>query len=542
MYLIFFSCFSLIYNALNLVYLLYNKFTFNLKFLYNFRIPNKILNSKKRNCFLLEKKLHLVILLMLFLTKFIFSQSNKVSFNTMNEIEVELSEIDKNYEKYLMLLENHQQLQNELIDSSNYFNKIRNKDYVLNGNDIKILNQSFSKRIELLKQSINFPRIEGVLDKNLHFNNLIATHLKIQSLETFITQQNIVGQNAKVNNLINEENSLYHKDKKSLKKIKRIIVSKKFRKSILKTWNNSKEKDENIFNENISKNIKATSYYQNYLSNNENIKKSKKYFRKLIDKKSAFNAEVNFNNFLNNIFSGLSNVVSNFMGIFASRKGRLVNNKEFINNSLGLLQPLDVVLEKTPFRFTDKFIPGYWGHAAIYIGNEIQLKELGIWNHPFVVKYHKEIIQGKIIVEALRTKVACNTLKNFSNIDDYAQLRLIKEPTLDKKREMIVRVFAQIGKKYDFGYDVESSKKIICSELHYIAFDEIVFSTDRFFGINTITVDQVAEQGLKGGAFYPVDLYLDGIRIEEDKIIEIYDQLPLARKKEIRKLKKNLHK
>jgi len=137
--------------------------------------------------------------------------------------------------------------------------------------------------------------------------------------------------------------------------------------------------------------------------------------------------------------------------------------------------------------------------------------------------------------------VACNTLNKFSNIDDYVQLRLIKEPTLDKKREMIVRVFAQIGKKYDFGYDVESSKKIICSELHYLTFDEIVFNTDRFFGINTITVDQVAEQGLKGGAFYPVNLYLDGIRIEENKIFEIYDQLPTAKNREIRELKRSLH-
>ncbi|WP_299528818.1 YiiX/YebB-like N1pC/P60 family cysteine hydrolase [uncultured Lutibacter sp.] len=485
--------------------------------------------------------MHIVVLLFLFSTEFIFSQSNEFLFNTLSKIEVKESGVTNNYANYLNLLDNHQLLQNELIDSSNYFKKIRNKKYVLNGNDIKVINQSFSKRIELLKQSVNFPEIEENLDENLHLNNLIATHLKIKSLETFVTQQNIVGQNATINNLINEENGLYHQDKKSLKKIKRIIISRKFRKSILETWNNSKGSNDNILNETIIKKIEATSYYQNFLSNDKNIKSSKKYFRKLIDKKSTFNAEVNFNNFLNNISSGVSNVVSNFMGIFASRKGKLINNEDFINNSLHLLQPLDVVLEKTPFRLTDRFIPGYWGHAAIYIGNEIQLKKLGVWEHPFVEKYHEEILQGKFIVEALRSKVACNTFKRFSNIDDYAQLRLIKEPSLAKKREMIVRVFAQIGKKYDFGYDVESSKKIICSELHYITYDEIVFNTDRFFGINTITVDHVAEQALKGGAFYPVDLYLDGIRIEDGKIFEIYDQLPTSKNKELKKLKRSLH-
>ena len=509
--------------------------------MYTLRALIKTLSPTISDRFYLKKKFLLGVFLSFFSTACIFSQSGEVSLNEFNEIEVEVSKKAKNYESYLNLLEKHQLLQNELIDSSKYFKKIRNKKYVLNGHDIKVINQSFSKRIELLNKSINFTKNRASLDENTCFYNLIATSLKIQALETFIIQQNIVGQNAKVNNLINEENKLYHQEKRSLNKIKRIIISRKFRKSILETWNKSKETDGNILNKNIIKKIEATYYYQNYLSNNKNIKKSKKYFRKLIDKKSTFNAEVNFNNFLNNIFSTLSNGVSNFMGIFASRKGKLYNNEDFISNSLLLLQPLDVVLEKTPFRLTDKFIPGYWGHAAIYTGDEMQLKELGVWENPFVVKYHEEIRQGKFIVEALRRKVTCNTLKNFSNIDDYVQLRLIKELSSAKKREMMVRVFAQIGKKYDFGYNIESSKKIICSELHYITFDEIAFNTDRFFGINTITVDHIAEQGLKGGAFYPVDLYLDGIRIEENKIFEIFDQLPTARNKEIRKLKKGLH-
>jgi hypothetical protein len=171
-----------------------------------------------------------------------------------------------------------------------------------------------------------------------------------------------------------------------------------------------------VKNKAIESSIKNSTYYQNFLSSNENIKKSKKHFRKLIDKKSSFYAEVNFNNFLNTIFSGLSNVVSNFMGIFAIRKGKLINNTDFINSSLGLLQPLDIILEKTPFRLTDKFIPGYWGHTAIYIGNEAQLKDLGVWNNKFVAKYHKQIKEGKVIIEALRSKVESNTFKHLSGV------------------------------------------------------------------------------------------------------------------------------
>jgi uncharacterized protein (DUF2344 family) len=478
-------------------------------------------------------------------TSFVFSQNNNQSFASIEDSNVITSEADKEFDTYLTLLEKHKQAQQELMDSANYFKKIRSTKYILNGKDINTINLSFSNRIKLLNQSLTFPTIDYKLIENNHLVNLISTHLKIAAFETYLLQQKILGQNAKVNNLINEENTLYRKEKNSLKKIKKNIISNKFRKSILETWDNSKGTIEEGFNEKkintIVHKIIETSYYRNFLSNSKNNRKSKRYFRKLINEKSSFSTKVNFNNFMNNIFLGVSKFVGNFMGFFATRKGKLKNNVVFINNSLKLLQPLDVLLEKTPFRLTDKFIPGYWGHTAIYIGNEVQLRELGIWHHPIVSRYHDNINRGKVIVEALRSKVAFNTFKNFTNIDDYAQLRLNKEPALAKKREMIIRVFAQIGKKYDFGYDIESSKKIICSELHYITFDEVNFNTNRVLGINTLSVDKVAEQGLKHGAFYPIELYLDGIRIEEGRIFELYDQLPKARKKEIRKLKKSLH-
>lgn len=499
--------------------------------------------NKTVSCFM-DRKWILFILLTLLLKELTFSQSSVISNVSIEEKGVVVSEIDKNYEEYISLLERHQLHQKVLIDSLNYFKKIRNKKYVFSGKDIKTINKYFSSRIELLNQSLLFPKIDKNRNEDFLFNNLIATHLKIKSLETYLAQHKIVGKNAKVLNLINEKNKLYRKEKKSLKKVKRIIISNKFRKSILSTWNISKEVEVSYLNNKIYKNIFdsiiSSSYYQNYLSNDKNIKKSKKYFRQLINEKSSFNADVNFNNFINNIAAGLSNFVSNFLGVFSFRKGKLNENELFINNSLSLLQPLDVILEKTPFRLTDKFIPGYWGHAAIYVGNEAQLKALGIWDNYFVKKYHQEIREKHVIIEALRSRVAFNTFRDITNIDDYAHLRLVDEPTLAKKREMIIRVFAQIGKKYDFGYDVESSKKIICSELHYITFDEVTFNTDRIMGVNTISVDQVAQQGLKGGAFYPIVLYLDGIRIEKDKIFEIYDLLPTARNKEIRKLKKRL--
>jgi len=397
----------------------------------------------------------------------------------------------------------------------------------------------------LLNQSLIFPNSNLKNSKSSNLYNLVSIHLKIKAFETFVLQQRILGENTKVNTLINEDNLLYRKKNNSLKKIKNSLASKRFRKSLQKAWNNSNIIDfdslESIKAKTLTHNIIETHYYQNILSNSKSNRKSKKYFKKIINKNNSFLTSVSFNYFLNNILSKFSNLVGNFLGIFATRKGKLNNNVTFVNTSLTLLQPLDVLLEKTPFRLTDKFIPGYWGHAAIYIGNETQLKELNIWNHPFIQKYHEEIKSGKVIIEALRNRVAINTFKKFTNIDDFAHLRLNNEPLLEKKREMIVKAFAQIGKKYDFGYNIESNRKIICSELHYLVFDKVKFKTNKVLGINSLSVDQIAGQGIKGGAFYPIDLYLDGIKVEGDKIFEIYDQLLKARNKDIKRLKKGLY-
>jgi hypothetical protein len=103
---------------------------------------------------------------------------------------------------------------------------------------------------------------------------------------------------------------------------------------------------------------------------------------------------------LNLLYQG-SKIFGNTAGKFQSRVGKLHNNNFFIDDTKRSLRPLDTLLEKTPFRLTDKFIPGFWGHAAIYIGNEIQLKKLNLWNHPKVKMYHKQIKSGQTIVEAL---------------------------------------------------------------------------------------------------------------------------------------------
>src|SRR5512147_909432 len=112
-----------------------------------------------------------------------------------------------------------------------------------------------------------------------------------------------------------------------------------------------------------------------------------------------------------------SMVFGNAVGLVETRKGKLYGRSEVLKELRGTLTAGDILLEKTPFRLTDKLIPGYWGHAAVWIGTEAELKGLGIWDNPVVARYHDEIRENRLVVEALRSGVEMNSLEHFLNID-----------------------------------------------------------------------------------------------------------------------------
>jgi hypothetical protein len=220
-----------------------------------------------------------------------------------------------------------------------------------------------------------------------------------------------------------------------------------------------------------------------------------------------------------------SKLFGNIVGGFQKRHGYLHHNQSFLSTVENNIKPMDILLEKTPFRLTDNFIPGYWGHAAIYIGTQEDLERLGIWNHELVQKHAKEIEKGKYIVEALRYGVKLNSLDHFSDIDDFALLRLRVELSDKDLANHILRALSHVGKKYDFNFDVESGDTIVCSELHYRTFIDIHFNTTSYLGRSTISVDQVAEQAISGMPFAPILLFVDGNEIEPEEVQEKFENL-----------------
>jgi hypothetical protein len=222
----------------------------------------------------------------------------------------------------------------------------------------------------------------------------------------------------------------------------------------------------------------------------------------------------------------LSQGFGNFVGLVALRRGKLHGQPEWTRFVRARLRPGDLLLEKTPFRLTDTFIPGHFGHVAMHVGTEAELRALGLLDHPFIRPYRRAIEEGRTIVEALRNGTQINTLERFLDVDDLAILR----PKPDRVpaaevRQAVLLAFAHVGKKYDFAFDANTWDAIVCSELAFQSYVRVPWSIGKVLGSYTISPDDVAVQAGADPArpFDLVTLVHDG-RLVHDRVLGLEDE------------------
>ncbi len=227
-------------------------------------------------------------------------------------------------------------------------------------------------------------------------------------------------------------------------------------------------------------------------------------------------------------FMGLvSKIFGNSAGLFQVRSGKLkklAKDSSKMNSMKKQLKPLDILLEKTPFRLTDQFIPGYFGHVAIWLGSTEELSQINVVHqgrkislleHPDVLPHLELLSQGRFVLEALRKPgVTLNTLEKFMDIDDFVVIEAPKKSE-EETAYLLLRAFQQIGKPYDFNFDVETESSIICSELIYTVFVNESWPTKSSMGRFTISPDHVAWKAVNS-CYRPKIMFLDGKEIKEN--------------------------
>src|SRR5581483_65005 len=167
------------------------------------------------------------------------------------------------------------------------------------------------------------------------------------------------------------------------------------------------------------------------------------------------------------------------------------------------LRPGDVLLTRNDHRLTAALLPGFWAHAALYLGTRADLESLGLRSHPYVLKHWEEISQNPatlgLVIEALAPRVQLNPLEKCLRVDHFVALR--STLMAGDIAAAIGEALGHLGKPYDFEFDFNNSSRVVCTELVYRSYHHrgpITFSLTKRLGRFTLTGDDLIAHALDG--------------------------------------------
>ena len=130
------------------------------------------------------------------------------------------------------------------------------------------------------------------------------------------------------------------------------------------------------------------------------------------------------------------------------------------------LLPGDVIVTRHAKALTNLFFPGFWPHAAIYVGTPRQREAVNIKIDP---EKEQRWVDDICVLEALKDGVRLRPLKETLSVDTFAILRPNLKP--ENISRAIERAVLHEGKMYNFDFDFFNSDRIVCTELIYRAYD-----------------------------------------------------------------------
>jgi len=176
------------------------------------------------------------------------------------------------------------------------------------------------------------------------------------------------------------------------------------------------------------------------------------------------------------------------------------NNKNVSDDVLAsianFLKPGDVIVTRHAKALTNLFIPGYWPHAALYVGPTDRRDP------------------ALRVLEARKDGVRLRALNDTLSVDALVVLR----PTLNERhiKKALERAFTHEGKRYNFDFDFFNSDKVVCTELIYRAYDgidEVHIPLRERAGRKILSAEDFLDFVLMSESFEPVAIFgVDGCR------------------------------
>ncbi len=147
----------------------------------------------------------------------------------------------------------------------------------------------------------------------------------------------------------------------------------------------------------------------------------------------------------------------------------------------------DVLLERRNWYLTNIGLPGFWPHAALYVGTPAELDAAfdqearaatdGLPPSEYLKKRHPEAAarlaqndaegHAPRVIEAVGQGVILSSLEHSAHADYVAALR----PRLSAADRLasVMAAFEHLGKPYDYDFDFVTDETVVCSELVFKA-------------------------------------------------------------------------
>jgi hypothetical protein len=161
------------------------------------------------------------------------------------------------------------------------------------------------------------------------------------------------------------------------------------------------------------------------------------------------------------------------------------------------LQPGDVLVTRHDDALSNLFLPGFWPHAAFYLGTPPQRAAIGL----DLPKLAPEVR----FLESKRDGVRLRPAEDTLQVDALVVLR----PSMksDEVAAAITRGLSHTGKLYDFIFDFTASDRLACTELVYRSYHGIgpvQFELQSYAGRTCLSAESLINQAVGQGWFQPV--------------------------------------
>ena len=170
-----------------------------------------------------------------------------------------------------------------------------------------------------------------------------------------------------------------------------------------------------------------------------------------------------------------------------------------------LLRPGDVLVTRYDVAASNLFLPGFWPHAALYVGVKSDLQPEDIELEPRVDALWQEPLR---VLEALKDGVLLRPLESTLGVDAVAVIRPRLE--LSEIARGLGRALRHEGKMYNFDFDFFRGDRLVCTEVVYRAFDglgSLDIGLHERAGRPTLSAEDLLDLALDSRGFEPVAVF-----------------------------------